>query len=861
MPKHSILPLVLIALIFTHFTTHADNSIFKPPQGVSIHKLDNGINVILIENPALPMIGINTVVKVGSAYETFASSGMSHMLEHLLFNGSSQWTQKQMYDMTAKIGGYNNANTAEYYTNYMMVTPTDNIEKGMRIQAGMLFDSTIPVEKFEKEKAIVLEEIAKSLANSRTKTARGVREKLFAGHAISLPTLGTYETIKNMDRDDVVKFYKNNYVPNNMEISVIGDFKTAEMLKLLKDIYGVAKPGNVVRPNLKQWATGFNKPIKSTKVNHKKIEYLFHQDKDNIIQSFYALDDYSDDFYALLIDAMELKQEKLEDKLKQKYPEQIKSIKFTVHNYPVAKYLQADVVINNDENISAISKSFDAMLNSMEIELSADFIHSKAIKAKSTFLKQIEKPHMFGIYNADMIAKNGLGSIIKAFSGHGIIEAGKQLQNFKLGKRTLQLIQYPKSLTKDNETKSVSVKLFDNIDIRNNAVIIAKQNSMSELLAIHYMFKYKENFESSYGKDFAKMWHDIFGQRMKSPEVQKKIAKFGLSFKVNDLTFLPMDDIYLSPTFGYIRVEGLATDIEAVISFLNNAMLDFKPSKEEFEKELKKAARSMHKPKNKAKESFKNLYDEMLFMPNTIPEPLVQENFAKFLAFGQNYFTPNNLIVSVVSKQNPESIYSYFENFTSLDKPQYTSLANQKTYKLVDSPQSVEKVVGGEQSYTFYGFIKPIVTEDKAALTVLSLMLKDDISFNLREKQGLAYRVSVAIDVKKDQALFYIKVPTLPKNVDKLVEQFPELISPKFSKTITQDNLDKTVNKYLGRMMFRRLSSINQAYYLAHSYYYYGDITTDGNSLEALKQVSLGELKKVAKKYLDNKNPIQIIVK
>jgi len=128
--------LLLLILINSVFSVHSIE-IEIPPKGVSIHLLDNGIKVLLIENPALPMVGINTVVKVGSAYETYASSGMSHMLEHLLFNGTTEWTQKQLYDMSDKIGGYNNANTSDYYTNYMMVTPADKIKAGMEIQAGM----------------------------------------------------------------------------------------------------------------------------------------------------------------------------------------------------------------------------------------------------------------------------------------------------------------------------------------------------------------------------------------------------------------------------------------------------------------------------------------------------------------------------------------------------------------------------------------------------------------------------------------------------------------------------------------------------------------------------------------------------
>ena len=68
------------------------------PEGVSIYVLDNGMQVLLIENTGLPMTGVNVVVKTGSAYETFSASGMSHMLEHLLFNGTESRTQKELYD-------------------------------------------------------------------------------------------------------------------------------------------------------------------------------------------------------------------------------------------------------------------------------------------------------------------------------------------------------------------------------------------------------------------------------------------------------------------------------------------------------------------------------------------------------------------------------------------------------------------------------------------------------------------------------------------------------------------------------------------------------------------------------------------
>lgn len=857
--KRFLINLLITFLLFQMgLSAQSPKEIQHLPNGVSIHQLDNGIKVLLIENPALPMIGVNTVVKVGSAYETFSSSGMSHMLEHLLFNGTTKWNQRELYDLTDKIGGYNNANTSEYYTNYMMVVPSAKIKEGMEIQAGMLFDSVLPEDNFQKEKGIVLEEIAKSLANSREQASRNVKDILYSGHALSLPTLGTYETIKGMDRDFVYDFYKNNYVPNNMLMSVIGNFKTSEMLKLLANIYGKAEPGNVVRPNMLEWGTGFDAPKSETK---EMVSHRFYKGKNTILQHFYKVDNYSDDFYSLLSNSLDKKSDEIESKLSGKYPDQIKSINFMIHTNPIGSYLQADVIIKSEDKLSEISNNFDVALKKLSLKLSDDVVKATAIKSKSAFLKQIEKPHMFGIYNADLIAKNGLGSIIEAFSGKGIIEAGKELKNFKITGEPRIIIQHPSNNDVAVETKEIKVELFKNG--KTKPVVIAKQNSASELLAIHYMFKYKAEHEKKYRNDVAKKWHDAFGKRLKTVENQKKTAEYGLSFTVNDIPFIPMDDIYLSPTFGYIRVEGLATDIKGVIEFLNEEMLNFVPTEEEFNKVNKGGMPPMMMMgggKDKSKEIYKNSYNALVLEPVAETRDIKILDYNKFLTFGKEYFTPNNVIISVISKEEPKTINSYFEKFDSGSEPIFGGLAKERGYKKWDEPKKDEQEGGGEQSHTFYGFVKEYEKADEAALTVLSLMLKDDIVFNIRETQGLAYRMSAGISKRNDKVLIYVKVPTQPKNVEKLVPQFPGLFNPEFADGITEDDLEKTVNMYLGKMMFRRLSSINQAYYLAHSYYFDGNIEADKNSLDDLKNVKLDAVKKAAKKYLKIENPVEIII-
>ena len=125
--------------------------------------LDNGMAYILLESHAAPLIGSSVIVHSGSAREEMSTSGASHFLEHLLFNGTTTRTQEQLYDEVDAIGGYNNATTRKTHVAYMMVTPAEKIRTGLEIQADMLFHSIIDSSKVEKERGIILAEMAKDL--------------------------------------------------------------------------------------------------------------------------------------------------------------------------------------------------------------------------------------------------------------------------------------------------------------------------------------------------------------------------------------------------------------------------------------------------------------------------------------------------------------------------------------------------------------------------------------------------------------------------------------------------------------------------------------------------------------------------
>jgi len=161
----------------------------------------------------------------------------------------------------------------------------------------------------------------------------------------------------------------------------------------------------------------------------------------------------------------------------------------------------------------------------------------------------------------------------------------------------------------------------------------------------------------------------------------------------------------------------------------------------------------------------------------------------------------------------------------------------------------------------FYGFVSEIDKKDAPAIQALSLVLSDNIVFDIREKQGMAYGMSAGIEVNGNKALFFINQGTRPQNVDKLIPQYPRFFEMKAIDTLSQKTVEKSINMYLGRMMFRRLSSINQAFYLGSSAYFFNDYSNDKNFLDALKAVKLADVKAVAKKYMKKVNPMTLIVR
>jgi predicted Zn-dependent peptidase len=204
----------------------------------TLDTLDNGMELILVENHSSPLIASVIFVQSGSKYESEYENGITHFLEHLLFSGTTHLSGDEIWRTIRNMGGGLYAFTGEDITGYQLTVPRERIEYALTLQADMLFNSTFPEEEVACERKIVIEEINGS--NDRLGAAT---LSFFTGHALAntgyeRPILGYESLIANIPRGAVVAYWKEHYTPNKMTALVIGDFETSRMRAMLENILG-----------------------------------------------------------------------------------------------------------------------------------------------------------------------------------------------------------------------------------------------------------------------------------------------------------------------------------------------------------------------------------------------------------------------------------------------------------------------------------------------------------------------------------------------------------------------------------------------------------------------------------------------
>lgn len=213
----------------------------------NINVLTNNITVITEPLPYLKSASLGIWVKAGSANEDESNNGIAHIIEHMMFKGTSNRSAKQIADEMAKIGGNMNAFTSKECTSYYATTLSEHLPITIDILSDMFLNSLMDEKSLKKEKGVIIEEIDMYDDSPEDLVHEMLQKEIWKNHPLGYLISGTKKIVKKVTRKQIFDFMNAYYVGENIIISVAGNFEEGEILKLLEDKFGTL-PAESVSP-------------------------------------------------------------------------------------------------------------------------------------------------------------------------------------------------------------------------------------------------------------------------------------------------------------------------------------------------------------------------------------------------------------------------------------------------------------------------------------------------------------------------------------------------------------------------------------------------------------------------------------
>ncbi len=220
-----------------------------------VHTLSNGIR-ILHKPFASPITHCCFVVNAGSRDEPEQKEGLAHFIEHLLFKETERRNTNQILNRLELVGADLNAYTTKEYTCIHASFLKPHLERTIDLFEDILFHSTFPQEELEKERGVILDEIASYLDQPEEAVQDDFEELLFKGHPLGKNILGTTESVSKISQADIRDFIAANYNTSEMVFAVIGDHDLKTLVKLAEKYFGSVAPNTSVKHRKKP--TEFN---------------------------------------------------------------------------------------------------------------------------------------------------------------------------------------------------------------------------------------------------------------------------------------------------------------------------------------------------------------------------------------------------------------------------------------------------------------------------------------------------------------------------------------------------------------------------------------------------------------------------
>lgn len=840
------------------------------PAGLVRYKLPNGLTVVLMPSRSAPVVAIDMWVQVGSASETDSEAGLAHVFEHMLFKGTDRRAVGQIAIDVERNGGDINAYTTFDHTVYYITIASRHYKEALDIMSDAIQNSSFDPEELEKELKVVQEEIKRGLDSPESNLYRNLFKKAFQVHPYKRPIIGYKKTVDSFTRPDIIKFYKRWYVPSNMALIVAGDFETDEVRSEIERLFGGFKSSK--------------KPRKLTYEEPPQKQMRTIVLEDDIKRAYFYLafhlpEILNDDIPALdvlsyILGAGESSRLYRSVQWEKQLVQGIFTYAFTPKD-PGLFIIGASLDPQNLEAAleATLDETFLTIANEVtqtELRKARLNIESESIYAKETAEGLARKLGFYEVVAGDLSFEERYLSKIAAVSQTDILNVMKKY--IKPTNMTVAI------LVPNGEAKNISSKRIKTIATKSYVKANRKRDEQPEV-----------------------------------PEVKKVVLPNGVTLLVRQMRSVPIV-VIRSVSLGGIRFESpgnvginnfisrlftkgtskrsaleIATEIDTMAASLSGysgrdsigmsgefLSRDFDRGLELFADALLNSAFPQSEVKKQRAEILAALKEQM-DSPQQITALMFRKTLFKTHPYGFNrlgnkssikgitrqdlinYYSavirPENLVISVVGDVPVDTainkLTAYFEplKMKGFAKPKVPREPDQRRIRRVETSRKKA------QAQIILGFkAASHKSKDKYALEVLNYVLAGQggrLFLELRDRQALAYAVSSFSVEAMDPGYFAVYIGTSPDKVDVAVSGILEELKKIQTGAISKKELERAIGYLIGNHDIELQKYSSWAAILAHNEAYGMGWMEYMRYPEKIREVTISDVKKAAKKYLD----------
>lgn len=860
-------------------------------------RLANGLRVVYGESHASGLVASAVLVGAGAARETAGMNGAAHFLEHLLFNGTGKRTQEELYRDTDLLGAYSNATTRRDHVAYLMVAGGEDLDPALEIQADMLFNSTLPPDKFEKERGIIIEEMGKDQANL-DRLAGAELDRLLGGDTPdALPILGTIESIQAMRREEVLAYYRTYYVPANMTLLVLGDFAPSVLRASIERHFGAAPAGPAPPAARPARRTGIFLANAALDQVHLRLCLPGPAPADSAFAALLVIEDLLSgesgrlDLALAAAPALAVNAVGASVRVEPGRSTLVIEAAFdsTTSHVAVAERLLAAVAALAAEPVQEEELALARTRREVSAALAAEQIHYVAFTLADLLLHA--PPGVAG-GAGEALARVGAAGILRCAERLMVVGDGAALAAVGPGLEAREEARDPRALAApaaagparavSRESSGGAQKMVERtarlgppapppaaaahepatIILDNGLTLVLAANPDSDVFAVHLAARGRSYCEPADRSGIADLLHRMLllgAGPWSRGEFAREIDRAGLQIKVTDLPGIPYDDYQTTPEYSFVRVETADRFYREALAVLGEMIFAPALAEDALAEAQKEAIPLAERRARSARDQAQMLLRRSFYPGSRGSSPplgtaadLAQVTREDVRAFHTRYFAPGNLVVAIVTGREPRAVLAAAREALGRAAGERGGPCAVSTDMLptpTTAPAREELEIGREQSWIRVGSVFPVVPADGPPLEVASLVLSDRLAFELRERQGLAYSIGASYGQLGGRGWIAAGMGTRPENLQEAEAGLVAGIHELALSDISADEVTKVVKSHRGRARMRRVTRINQAMNLCLDRLWTENPAAPGDT-SSLLAVTAADVRRVAAAYL-----------